>query len=127
MPRRSPRKTRWQAPRRAKPSTGRWCSGWGAFKRMLAYKAPHLIKVSTRDTSRTCHACRQGQACRPRYAENVPEKLCETVHGCPGCRLITDRDKNAAANSLNRGVVALRTRNMAGYSERASRNFRLRH
>ena len=73
-------------------------TGWGAFERMLAYKAPRLVKVPARDTSRTCHACGHVDAASRRS---------QTTFRCVACGHADHADANAARNIRRRGLALL--------------------
>lgn len=76
-------------------------SGWGAFRRMLEYKAAkagkHLIVIDRwYPSSKTCSAC----------GHLLAELSLGTRHwACPSCRTRHDRDENAAKNILAAGLA----------------------
>lgn len=65
-------------------------AGWGQFDVILTGKAEEagrvLARVDPRDSSQTCSGC---------WAI-VPKDLSVRIHDCPHCRLVLDRDVNAA-------------------------------
>jgi putative transposase len=68
-------------------------SGWGIFANMLDYKTMKIevpAKNTTVDCSRCCNA--------------VPKSLAIRTHRCDVCRLVLDRDHNAAINILKKGL-----------------------
>lgn len=69
-------------------------AGWTDFTRILADKVEKtgrlLIRVNPRGTSQVCSGC----------ASEVRKTLADRVHSCPECRLVLDRDVNAARNIL---------------------------
>ncbi len=71
---------------------------WAAFLKVLEYKAAEagteLIKVPPKGTSQACSGC----------GAKVPKRLSERIHNCPTCRLVIDRDTNAARNILRLGM-----------------------
>lgn len=71
---------------------------WATFIIILANKAAEagkqVIKVDPRFTSQICSEC----------GEIVKKDLSARIHNCPHCRLILDRDINAAKNILVRGL-----------------------
>jgi putative transposase len=75
-------------------------AGWGQFLNFLAYKAEEagckFEKVAPHQTSINC--CRCG--------ERVPKALAERVHNCPFCKIVLDRDHNAAINILHKAGTA---------------------
>lgn len=71
--------------------------GFGMFRDMLAYKTT-LVKVSAKNTSKTCHTC--GYA-NPKVVLGVKKWI------CPVCGVNHDRDINAAKNILYKGVTSL--------------------
>ena len=71
--------------------------GFGMFRDMLAYKTT-LIKVSARNTSKTCFDC--GYV-NPKIVLGVKKWI------CPVCGVFHDRDINAAKNILYKGVTSL--------------------
>lgn len=71
--------------------------GFGMLRNMIAYKTT-LVKVSAKDTSKTCHICG--------YVN--PEVVLGVERWeCPVCSSEHDRDINAALNILNKGVTSL--------------------
>jgi putative transposase len=72
-------------------------ASWGAFRTILADKAAcagkRVIAVPARYTSQDCSGC----------GERVPKSLGVRTHICPSCRLMLDRDENAALNMLRAG------------------------
>jgi putative transposase len=72
--------------------------GWAAFLTVLEYKAEEagtqLIRVPPGGTSQTCSGC----------GVVVPKRLSERTHRCSACRLVIDRDTNAALNILRLGL-----------------------
>jgi putative transposase len=72
--------------------------GWAAFLTVLEYKAEEagtqLIRVPPGGTSQTCSGC----------GVVVPKRLSERTHKCSACRLVIDRDTNAALNILRLGL-----------------------
>jgi putative transposase len=75
---------------------------WSQFVSLTIGKAEEagrsVILVNPRDTSKMCSHC----------GEKVEKKLSERTHTCPHCRLVMDRDQNAALNILHRGLQTLR-------------------
>ena len=71
---------------------------WGlyGFVQMLTYKClrfgKELYIISERDTTKTCHACKQMQA--------MP--LWKRTYRCQNCDLVMDRDENSALNIYQR-------------------------
>jgi putative transposase len=71
---------------------------WGlyGFVQMLTYKCLHVGKelhiISERDTTKTCHACKQKQ--------DMP--LWIRTYRCENCGLVMDRDENSAVNIYER-------------------------
>ena len=76
-------------------------AGWGTFRLRLQSKAANagltLTKIDPKHTSQKCSGC----------DSVVPKSLSERVHDCPHCRLVLDRDYNAAIN-IKKAAVALR-------------------
>ncbi len=72
-----------------------------SFVQMLEYKCllygKELHSISERDTSKTCHVCKQKQA--------MP--LWKRTYRCENCCLVMDRDENSAVNIYER-FLALR-------------------
>jgi putative transposase len=80
-------------------------AGWAQFRAILDAKAVcagrRVIAVPPAYTSQECSGC----------GERVPKSLSVRTHICPSCRLVLDRDHNAALNIQRagqalRGVVA---------------------
>jgi putative transposase len=75
---------------------------WTQFIQMTVAKAEEagrrVILVNPRNTTKMCSSC----------GEIVPKALSVRVHTCPHCRLVLDRDENAALNILQRGLLSLR-------------------
>ncbi len=75
---------------------------WTQFIGMTISKAAEagrtVILVDPRNTSKLCSRC----------GELVPKTLRDRLHTCPSCRLVMDRDQNAAINILHRGLQTLR-------------------
>jgi len=73
-------------------------ASWGTFISMLSYKAEEaggrVEKVDPRHTSQVCSGC----------GESVEKELSVRIHNCPHCRLIMNRDVNAAINILGSGT-----------------------
>jgi putative transposase len=69
-------------------------AGFGLFRQMLEYKAESagvpVIAVNPSNTTQACSWC----------GRLVPKDLSVRVHACPDCRLVLDRDVNAARNIL---------------------------
>ena len=84
----------------------RWMSraiadaAWGGFLATLKHKAEsagaEVVEVDPRGTSQQCSGC----------GETVKKDLSVRVHRCPHCKLVLDRDENAARNILNRALLA---------------------
>ena len=74
----------------------------GQLRRLTAYKVERrggrVILVEPRGTSQRCSGC----------GEVVPKGLSERVHDCPNCKLVLDRDVNAARNVLAAGLEQAR-------------------
>ena len=72
-------------------------AAWAQFTTILAAKAEsagrEFFRVDPRGTSQECSGCRK----------KVPKGLHVRVHTCPHCRLVLDRDVNAAINVQRRG------------------------
>ena len=92
---------------------------WGAFTRMLAYKAEsaggRLVKVPPHHTSRECSGCGR----RRDLALSV------RVYRCAGCGLVLDRDVNAAVNMLQRARGSPPGGTSPGRAEQADERMRL--
>ena len=71
--------------------------GFGMLRNMIAYKTT-LVKVSAKNTSKTCHTCGY---INPKVVLGVEKWK------CPVCSSEHDRDINAALNILNKGVTSL--------------------
>lgn len=71
--------------------------GFGMLRSMIAYKTT-LVKVSAKNTSKTCHTC--GYV-NPKVVLGVEQWK------CPVCSSEHDRDINAALNILKKGVTSL--------------------
>ena len=71
--------------------------GFSMFRDMLAYKTT-LIKVSAKNTSKTCFDCGD---INPKVVLGVKKWI------CPVCGVNHDRDINAAKNILYKGVTSL--------------------
>jgi len=67
-------------------------AAWAQFTRILESKAEcagrEFVRVDPRGTSQRCSGC----------GAVVPKKLSVRVHDCPSCKLVLDRDENAARN-----------------------------
>lgn len=70
--------------------------GFGMFRQMIAYKG-ELVKVSPKNTSKTCHVC--GYV-NPKVVVGV------NYWKCPICSSEHDRDINAALNILSKYVTS---------------------
>ena len=71
--------------------------GFGMLRNMIAYKTT-LMKVSAKNTSKTCHTCGY---INPKVVLGVEKWK------CPVCGENHDRDINAAKNILKKGVTSL--------------------
>ena len=71
--------------------------GFGMLRNMIAYKTT-LVKVSAKNTSKTCSIC--GYV-NPKVVLGIEQWK------CPVCSSEHDRDINAAKNILNKGVTSL--------------------
>ena len=71
--------------------------GFGMLRNMIAYKT-NLIKVSAKDTSKTCFDCGH---INPKVVVGIKKWK------CPVCSKEHDRDINAAKNILKKGVTSL--------------------
>jgi len=73
-------------------------AGWGMLRNALTYMAGLsegvMVFVDPRYTSQLCSGC----------GELVPKDLAVSVHICPHCGLVLDRDVNAARVVLLRGI-----------------------
>jgi len=76
-------------------------AAWRMLVTITSYKAESagsiVVLVDPRNTSQLCSRC----------GLKVPKSLSERVHGCPQCRLVMDRDENAAINILRLGLQSL--------------------
>lgn len=70
--------------------------GFGMFRQMISYKG-HLEKVSSRNTSKTCHIC---------GFVNPKVKVGINYWKCPVCSSEHDRDINATLNILSKYVTS---------------------
>jgi len=69
--------------------------GFGMFRQFCAYKA-EVIKVSPKNTSKTCHNCKHIE----------PSVVLGVEHWvCPNCGVHHDRDLNAALNIMAESIV----------------------
>ena len=73
-------------------------TGWAELEQMLAYKAVRLVKVSAKDTSRTCHTCGHVDAASRRS---------QATFRCVACGHADHADANAARNIRRRGLALL--------------------
>ncbi len=77
-------------------------ASWGRLRRLTAFKAERrggrVILVNPSGTSQKCSGC----------GEMVPKGLDERTHSCPKCKLVLDRDVNAARNILAAGLEQAR-------------------
>ena len=73
-------------------------TGWSTLRAMLAYKAPRLVAVSPRDTSRACAACGHVDAHSRRSRD---------AFRCVACGHADQADINAARNIRRRGLAQL--------------------
>ena len=83
-------------------------TGWGALEQMLAYKTPRVVKVSAKDTSRTCHAC--GHI-------DPASRQSQATFQCVACGHADHADANAARNIRRRGLALLHGEERAGLGE----------
>jgi putative transposase len=71
---------------------------WGKLRQMTAYKVERrggqVIIVNPSGTSQKCSGC----------GVVVPKDLSVRTHECPSCKLVLDRDHNAAMNILKLGL-----------------------
>lgn len=71
-------------------------ASWNIFIKMLSYKVVtcggHLIKVSARNTSKTCSQC----------GEIINMPLAKRTFRCPSCDFVSHRDLNASNNILHK-------------------------
>ena len=76
---------------------------WGGLRHMLEYKAEEagipVMAVDPSFTSQKCSGC----------GRRVEKTLAVRVHRCPSCRLVLDRDVNAARNILQLALDTLQT------------------
>jgi len=74
-------------------------AGWNELVSFVSYKAAEAGKivelVNPNGTSQLCSRC----------GMEVKKSLAVRTHRCPHCGLVMDRDKNAAINILNRGLI----------------------
>ncbi len=74
-------------------------AGWSQFLQWVKYYgALHeipIIAVAPQFTSQQCSRC----------GKRVQKSLSQRTHQCPHCKLILDRDHNAARNILRKGTV----------------------
>jgi putative transposase len=74
-------------------------ASWGAFSRMLCYKAENagarVLKVDPRGTSQICSQC----------GNKVPKTLAQRWHRCTYCGANMHRDLNSAKEILTRGTL----------------------
>src|SRR5215469_492140 len=75
--------------------------GFSCFVQMLEYKCLRFGKalhsIDERDTTKTCHVCKQKQ--------DMP--LWKRTYRCENCGLVMDRDDNSAVNLYQRFVAWL--------------------
>ena len=69
-------------------------TGWGELRRMLEYKAAHVVAIDPRETSRMCHSC--GHV-------NKGNRTTQADFKCLSCGHKANADHNAALNILARG------------------------
>lgn len=73
-------------------------SSWYLFRCWLEYYGKVfgrvVIAIDPKNTSQNCSQC----------GIKVPKELSERIHNCPQCRLVMDRDHNAAINILKKGL-----------------------
>ncbi|GGA52111.1 transposase [Okeania sp. KiyG1] len=71
---------------------------WGNFIEKLnavaVKRGVHVIKVNPHNTSQNCSNC----------GHKVPKTLSVRTHSCPRCKVVLDRDENAAINILNKAL-----------------------
>lgn len=72
-------------------------TGWGAFGRLLDYKAHRVVRVPPQYTSMTCHRCGHAAAANRRTQPNFQ---------CVSCGYAGNADVNAAFNILALGIGA---------------------
>jgi len=76
---------------------------WSQFIRMTVGKAAEagrqVVLVDPTNTSQMCSRC----------GERVAKTLSDRTHSCPHCGLAMDRDRNAALNILQRGLLSIQT------------------
>lgn len=74
-------------------------ASWGEFARMLEYKSEregtHFAAVRPHGTTKECSRC----------GVSTDKPLWVREHSCPACGFECDRDANAAANVLSRGLA----------------------
>ena len=74
-------------------------ASWGQFLTWVKYYSSlhhvPVIAVAPQFTSQACSGC----------GNIVQKSLSERTHQCPYCKLILDRDHNAAVNILRKGTV----------------------
>jgi putative transposase len=74
-------------------------ASWGQFLQWVEYygalHAIPIIAVAPQFTSQQCSRC----------GNRVQKSLSQRTHQCPHCKLILDRDHNAALNILRKGTV----------------------
>lgn len=72
-------------------------ASWSKFTKALTYKAENagsqVIRVEPSFTSQNCSNC----------GRLVKKDISIRIHNCPFCRIVLDRDHNAAINILSRG------------------------
>ncbi|WP_202224822.1 zinc ribbon domain-containing protein [Okeania sp. KiyG1] len=54
----------------------------------------HVIKINPHNRSQNCSNC----------GHKVPLTLSVRIHYCPKCKVVLDRDENAAINILNKAL-----------------------
>jgi len=73
---------------------------WDKFAKLISYKAIEagvgLDFVNPKNTSQNCSGCKK----------KVRKKLSTRIHKCPYCRLVLDRDLNAALNILQKSCFS---------------------
>ena len=82
-------------------------AGWFSLRKMLSYKAMRhggrMIEVDERLTSQVCSACGALPEGRPKGIADIGIRRWQ----CGECAAIHDRDVNAAANIVRRGLATL--------------------